>query len=407
MHNCRFCDEPLTHVFVDLGYQPLSNAILTSKQLYFPEVTYPLKVYVCLSCWLVQLPEFKQAEDIFNSDYPYYSSYSKTMVNHAKEYVDMIIPKLGLTEKSKIVEIASNDGYLLRNFPWKTLGIEPAKGPANFARSLGIPTETEFFGVEFAIQYDLNADLIIANNVLAHVPDLNDFVIALKLSLAPGGVITIEVPHLMRLIEGLQFDTIYHEHYSYFSFGTICTIFQKHGLEVFDVEELSIHGGSLRVYAQHKKPISDYVIRDFDIRKNTLLLKERQKVMNSLINYEDFQSKIEHIALNLNGFLIAQWELGRRIVSYGAAAKFNTLLNYCGIKPYLIPYVCDVSPHKQGKFLPGSHIPILKPEVLEIYKPDYILIAPWNIKDEIMEELSYVRDWGCQFVTAIPRLEIL
>lgn len=409
MHYCRFCNNPLTHVFVDLGHQPLSNSFLTSDELELPEITYPLKVYVCDFCWLVQLPTTKNADEIFNEGYAYYSSYSKTMVDHAKEYVDMIIPRLGLNSESQIVEIASNDGYLLRHFPegFKLLGIEPAEGPVIESRRKGIPTALNFFGTKFITDlYSSShgvicADLIIANNVLAHVPNLNDFVEALKMALAPDGTITIEVPHLMKLIEGRQFDTIYHEHLSYFSFTTLCRIFGAHGLVVFDVEELTIHGGSLRIYAKHEP--SDW----FSDKTRELLLREGATGIITPPYYSGFQWKINQVAVSLNSFLIANQELGARIAAYGAAAKFNTLLNYCGVKPYLIPYVCDASPHKQGKFLPGSHILILKPKALKIYRPDYILIAPWNIQDEIIEQLSYVRSWGCKFITAIPRLEVL
>jgi SAM-dependent methyltransferase len=403
---CRFCNNPLTHEFIDLINAPPSNSFLTEEQLNEPEVFYPLKLYVCDKCFLVQIDEYKKSDDIFNQDYAYFSSYSKTWLDHARKYVDMITGRLRLGAESHVMEVASNDGYLLQYFLEKQiscLGIEPSANTAQAAREKGIETLEEFFGADLAerlAQEGEKADLIIGNNVLAHVPDINDFVNGLKIALKPGGVVTMEFPHLMRLIEENQFDTIYHEHFSYLSFHTVRRFFAKHGLVIFDVEELSTHGGSLRIFAMHDKDESKPVMPNVA----ELLEKETARGMLELNYYLDFQKKADNVKYLLLSFLLEQKQNGTKVVGYGAAAKGNTLLNYCGIKKDLIRFVVDASPHKQGKFLPGSHIPVVKEDEITRFKPDYVLILPWNIKDEIIEQLSYIREWGGVFVVAVPEL---
>jgi len=406
---CRFCGTALTHEFVDLVNAPPSNSFLTKEQLSEPEVFYPLKLYVCDKCFLVQIDEYKKLDDIFNQDYAYFSSFSTTWLDHAKKYVDMITERLGLNEASHVMEIASNDGYLLQYFLKKQiscLGIEPSANTAQAARQKGIETLEEFFGAEFAAslaQKGKNADLIIGNNVLAHVPDINDFVSGLKTALKNNGVVTMEFPHLMRLIEENQFDTIYHEHFSYLSFHTVRRIFAEHGLVLFDVEELATHGGSLRIYARHdnddSKPVTSNVAE--------LLEKEAAKGMLTLDYYLGFQQKADKVKYVLLSFLLEQKKARKKVIAYGAAAKGNTLLNYCGIKKDLIKFVVDASPHKQGKFLPGSHIPVVAEEMIKLNEPHYILILPWNLKNEITNQLNYINEWGAKFVLPIPRLEIV
>jgi len=405
--NCRFCNNPLTHEFIDLINAPPSNSFLTKEQLNKPEVFYPLKLFVCDKCFLVQIEEYKKSGEIFNHDYVYFSSFSTTWLDHARKYVDIITDRLQLDDRSNIIEIASNDGYLLQYFLKKQipcLGIEPSANTAQAAREKGIDTLEEFFGTGLAeklSQKGKKADLIIGNNVIAHVPDINDFVKGLKIALKSGGVITMEFPHLMRLIEQNQFDTIYHEHFSYLSFHTVRWIFSEHGLVLFDVEELTTHGGSLRIYARHddddSKPVMPKVA--------ALVEKETARGMLKLDYYLDFQQKAGKVKYALLSFLMEQKKAGKKVAAYGAAAKGNTLLNYCGVKKDLIEFVVDASPHKQGKFLPGSHIPVVKEDEISKLKPDYILILPWNIKDEIMEQLSYMRKWGGKFVTAVPNLK--
>ena len=406
---CRFCHHKLTHEFIDLVNAPPSNSFLTRNQLNEPEVFYPLKLMVCEKCWLVQVDEYKKSDEIFSEDYAYFSSYSKSWLDHARRYVNMIIDRLGLNSRSHVVEIASNDGYLLQYFKETQipcLGIEPSANTAQAAREKGIETLEEFFGVNLARSLSLKdkkADLIIGNNVLAHVPDINDFVSGLRIALKNDGVITMEFPHLMRLIEENQFDTIYHEHFSYLSFHIVRRIFAEHGLVLFDVEELATHGGSLRIYARHdendSKPVTPNVAE--------LLEKESARGMLTLDYYLNFQQKADKVKYALLSFLIEQKKAGKKVAAYGAAAKGNTLLNYCGIKKDLIEFVVDASPHKQGKFLPGSHIPVVVEEEIEKMKPDYVLILPWNIKDEIMDQLSYIKDWGGGFVVAVPDLKMV
>lgn len=405
---CRFCGTTLTHEFIDLVNAPPSNSFLTKEQLSEPEVFYPLKLYVCDNCFLVQIKEYKKSGEIFNQDYAYFSSFSTTWLDHAKKYVDMITDRLRLGAESHVMEIASNDGYLLQHFVQRhipCLGIEPSANTAQAAREKGVDTLEEFFSADLAeklSQKGKKAYLIIGNNVLAHVPDINDFVKGLKIALNSGGVITMEFPHLKRLIEENQFDTIYHEHFSYLSFHTVRWIFAKHGLVLFDVEELTTHGGSLRIYARHDDDDSNPVTSNIA----ALMEKEATKGMLELDYYLDFQQKADKLKYAFLSFLMEQKKDGKKIAAYGAAAKGNTLLNYCGVKKDLIEFVADASPHKQGKFLPGSHISVVKEDEILKLKPDYILILPWNIKDEIIDQLSYIRKWGGKFVTAVPELKI-
>jgi 2-polyprenyl-3-methyl-5-hydroxy-6-metoxy-1,4-benzoquinol methylase len=406
--NCRFCQHKLTEEFVDMVNAPPSNSFLTEGQLSEPETFYPLKLYVCEKCWLVQIQEYKKAKEIFSGDYVYFSSYSQSWLEHAKIYVDMIIEKLGLTSLSLVIEIACNDGYLLQYFRRKhipCIGIEPSENTAEVAKEKGIDVIVDFFGERLARQLAEEgkvADLLIGNNVLAHVPNINDFVAGLKIALKPKGVITMEFPHLMRLIERNQFDTIYHEHFSYLSFRTTKAVFAAHELELFDVEELPTHGGSLRIYAKHLKdashPISSAVIE--------LEQEETRQGMFKLEYYRSFQQKIDRVKNSLVSFLIEKKRQGKKVVAYGAAAKGNTLLNYCGIKKDLLPFVVDASPHKQGKFLPGVHIPVTSEEQIHKHKPDFVLILPWNLKQEISQQLKYIRNWGGQFVVSIPEVHI-
>jgi SAM-dependent methyltransferase len=405
--NCRFCNNPLTHKFIDLANAPPSNSFLTQEQLNEPEVFYPLRLYVCDKCFLVQIDEYKKSGEIFNQEYAYFSSFSTTWLKHAKRYVDMITNRLRLDAGSHVIEIASNDGYLLQYFKAKQiscLGIEPSANTAHAAREKGIEILEAFFSAEFAAslaQKGKKADLIIGNNVLAHVPDINDFVKGLKIVLNAGGVITMEFPHLMCLIEENQFDTIYHEHFSYLSFHTVSRIFTEHGLILFDVEELSTHGGSLRIYAKHDNDDSKSVTPNI----TALLEKEAAGGIHTLDYYLNVQQKADKIKYALLLFLLEQKKYGKKVAAYGAAAKGNTLLNYCGVKNDLIEFVVDASLHKQGKFLPGSHIPVVTEKEIKRTQPDFVLILPWNIKDEIMEQLSYISQWDGMFVTAVPDLK--
>jgi len=405
---CRFCQTTLHCEFVDLLNSPLSNSYLTEEQLDLPETFYPLKLFVCEKCFLVQLKEYKKSNEIFNRDYAYFSSYSSTWLDHAKKYVEMIVDRLKLNGKSNVMEIASNDGYLLQYFKKKNipvLGIEPAANAANIAQEKGVETIVDFFGINLArklTKQNKKADLIIGNNVFAHVPDVNGFVGGLKIILKNDGVITLEFPHLMQLIENNQFDTIYHEHFSYYSFHTAKLIFEKHELELFDVEQLPTHGGSLRVYAKHKKDTSKIISSNV----MALLKEEKTRGMQTLSYYKDFQADIGKVKYDFVNFLLDQEKNRKKVAAYGAAAKGNTLLNYCGIKGDLIKFIVDASPHKQGKYLPGSHIPVVKEDEIARFKPDHVLILPWNIKDEIMEQLSYIREWGGKFVVPIPEIRI-
>lgn len=405
--NCRYCYSKLTHTFLDLGFAPPSNAYLTKDDLKKSEKYYPLKVMVCEHCWLVQTEDYAQADELFDSEYAYFSSTSSGWLIHAKEYAEKIIKKLSLNEKSFVIEVASNDGYLLKNFVDKKipcLGIEPTASTAQAAIEFGIPVVQEFFGEQLGLRLSKEgrqADLIIGNNVYAHVPDINDFTRGLRAALKPGGTITLEFPHLMRLIEFNQFDTIYHEHFSYLSLYTVQKIFKAAGLRVWNVEELCTHGGSLRIYGCHEQssrktlPIVDKI-----------LAHEVERGMQNLDIYLTFQSQADNIKNNLIEFLIKQKKLGKKIAAYGAAAKGNTLLNYAGIKPDLLPFVCDAAKAKQGKFMPGSHIPILPPAALNGGGLDYILILPWNIAPEVREQNKDLLNYGVKFVTLVPELKI-
>jgi len=371
------------------------------------EPCYPLEVYVCNNCYLVQLDEYESPEKIFY-DYPYFSSYSQIWLKHAKDYVDKMINMFGINNRSSVVEIASNDGYLLQYFVEKSvpvLGIEPAANVAEIARKKGIPTEVSFFGTETAKKLAKEgkyADLLLGNNVLAHVPNLNDFVKGLKFLLKPQGVITMEFPHLMRLMEETQFDTIYHEHFSYFSFLTVEKIFSTHGLTIFDVEELPTHGGSLRIYACHKEDKTN------NISLRCLELKQREIDAGyaSIDHYSYFSERVAALKRSILKYLIQLKEDGKTIVGYGAPAKGNTLLNYCGIGTDFIDYTVDRNPHKQGHYLPGSHIPVKAPDKVKETKPDYLFILPWNIKDEIMEQMAFIKEWGGKFVVPIPEVAV-
>lgn len=406
--NCRHCQKTLEHVFLDLGFAPPSNAYLTAEDLCRPEIYLPLKLYTCEFCWLVQTDDYAQANELFSDDYAYFSSVSRSWLDHATRYTEMICNRLGLTPASFVIEIAANDGYLLRNFvaaDIPCLGIEPAACTANVAESLGIPVVREFFGQDLAqrlFNEGRQADLVIGNNVYAHVPDINDFTRGLKTVLKPGGTITLEFPHLLRLIEGVQFDTIYHEHYSYLSLYTVKRIFEAADLRVYDVEQLSTHGGSLRVYGCHSEDS-----RQTSACVGELLSIEERGGIRKLSTYKAFQHSVEQIKDDLLVFLIEQKRSGNTVAAYGAAAKGNTLFNYAGIKPDLLPYICDASPFKQGKFLPGSHIPIMDPELLRHGKPDFVLIVPWNIAEEIMERNRHIHEEGSRFVIAIPSLHVL
>ena len=404
---CRFCSNLLKHTFVDLGMSPLSNAYLKLDTINKAEKFYPLHAYVCDKCFLVQLEEFETPDHIF-SDYAYFSSYSETWLHHAENYTELMIKRFGFNANSQVIEIASNDGYLLQYFQKQNipvLGIEPAANVAKVAEEKGIPSLVKFFGVSTAkelVNQGIQADLLLGNNVLAHVPDLNDFVAGMKIVLKPDGILTMEFPHVLRLILQNQFDTIYHEHFSYFSFLTVEKVFATHGLTLFDVEELPTHGGSLRIYGQHndgKKPISD--------RISKLKTKEIEAGLEQRSTYLSFGEQVKATKRHLLNFLIDIKNRGKSVVGYGAPAKGNTLLNYCGIRTDLLDYTVDRSPYKQGLFLPGTHIPIYHPDKIIETKPDYLLILPWNIKDEIIEQMSHIREWGGQFVVPIPQVEVI
>lgn len=405
---CRFCQTDLKVVFIDLFNSPASNSFLSAEQLNEPEFYYPLKVYTCHHCFLVQIDEYKKSDTIFDNSYVYFSSYSRTWLEHARNYVNRMVSRFGFNEKSKVIEIASNDGYLLQYFVEKgipVLGIEPASNTAEVAKSKGINSVIDFFGVRLAQQLtgqNTKADLLLGNNVLAHVPDIVDFTKGLKILLSERGAITMEFPHLVQLIENNQFDTIYHEHFSYLSFTTVKKIFEAADLEMFDVEEIPTHGGSLRIYAKHPEDRS----KEISANVITLLDKEKEKGIMDSGYYLGFQERALKIKMSLLDFLIAQKKAGKKVAAYGAAAKGNTLLNYCGIKSDLIEYVVDANPHKQNKFLPGSHIPVVNEACLKEQKPDYVIILPWNIKEEVQAQLSYIKEWGGKFVMAIPAFHI-
>lgn len=406
---CRFCKTPLTHTFIDLVNSPASNSFLTREQLNEPEVYFPLKVFTCHECFLVQVDEYKKSDSIFNSDYVYFSSYSTSWLQHAKNYTDLMTERFELNSHSQVVEIASNDGYLLQYFMEKeipVLGIEPTTNTAEVAIQKGIPTITEFFGIKLAKKLvdekNIKADLLLGNNVLAHVPDIVDFVGGMKILLSDKGVITMEFPHLMQLVNNNQFDTIYHEHFSYLSFYTVQRIFQAAGMEMFDVEEIPTHGGSLRIYAKHRE---DHT-KEITLRVSALLTKEKIQGMNGMAYYQGFQQKALQVKLELLDFLIEQKKAKRKVAAYGAAAKGNTLLNYCGVKADLIDFVVDANPNKQNKWLPASHIPVVKEEILKKEQPDFVIILPWNLREEIIAQLAYIREWGGKFVIPVPQLTI-
>lgn len=406
-NNCRFCNEKLSDTFVDLGKTPLSNSFLTKDLLNKEESEFPLHVYVCRNCFLVQLPEFESPEKIFR-DYIYFSSYSETWLEHVSNYVNYMIERFGFDKNSFVVEIASNDGCLLKYFVEKkipVLGIEPASNVAKIAEEKGIPTVSKFFNSETAVLLKKDrekADLIIGNNVLAHVPNVNDFVEGLKILLKPNGVITMEFPHILKLIQYNQFDTIYHEHFSYFSLHVAQKIFFSHDLTIFDVEEIKTHGGSLRIFVKHSENKS-HQIND---RVQKVLDKEKKFGLTNLMKYTQFRNDVKEIKGKIREFFLSAKKDGKKVVCYGAAAKGNTLLNYCQIGAEFIEYAVDKSPHKQGMFLPGSHISIKEPDEIKKTKPDYVVILPWNLKDEIMQQMQYISEWGGKFVIPIPEMKV-
>lgn len=405
-HKCRSCDATLKHRFVDLGSTPLANAYLAANQLAHPEPSYPLRAFVCAECWLVQADAFVSPEDIF-SHYAYFSSYSDSWVEHARQFTVMARKRFGLNKASQVIEVASNDGYLLRHFVEAgvpVLGIEPAENVADAARAVGVPTEARFFGQETAhdlVARGLAADIVIGNNVLAHVPDINDFVSGLSAVLKPDGVVSVEFPHLLRLIENVQFDTVYHEHFYYLSLLAVEKVFAKHGLKVFDVEELPTHGGSLRVFAC--RTACDTHAAGAGLAK--VRNDEATAGFDRTETYEAFQSRVAPIREGLLAFLREAKCNGKTVAAYGAAAKGNTLLNFCGVGTDLIEYVVDRNPHKQGHFLPGSKLPIYAPKKMEETQPDYVLILPWNIKNEVVAS-NQIGSWDGRFVVAVPELAV-
>ncbi|MBS0169877.1 MAG: class I SAM-dependent methyltransferase [Nitrospira sp.] len=405
---CRFCAAPLDKTFVDLGMSPLANSYIKASEANRMEPFYPLHVYVCSACLLVQLEEFTSPQSIFG-DYAYFSSYSESWLDHARRYVETVSERFGIGPRHHVVEIASNDGYLLQYFAQRgvpVLGVEPASNVAAVAKEKGIPTVVKFMGVKTARELakkQKRADLLIGNNVLAHVPNINDFVGGLKVLLNPKGTITMEFPHLMRLMAENQFDTIYHEHFSYLSLLAVERVFEKHGLTLFDVEELPTHGGSLRIYARHtrddSRPVGERVLE--------LRQRETQAGFGKLEYYLGFASQVEKTKRKLLSFLIEAKEQGKSVVGYGAPAKGNTLLNYCGIRTDFLEYTVDRSPYKQEHLLPGVRIPIFHPEKIRETKPDYVLILPWNIRDEVMQQMSFVKEWGGRFIVPIPEVKVL
>ena len=404
---CRFCGAKLEHTFVDLGMSPLCESFLPGEQLNQMEAFYPLHAYVCGKCFLVQLEAYVTPEHIF-SDYAYFSSYSDSWLAHAKKYTDRMVERFAIGEKSFVVELASNDGYLLQYFVEKrvpVLGIEPAANVAAVAVKKGVPSLVKFFGRETARELAAagkQADLLLGNNVLAQVPDLNDFVAGMKILLKPTGVITMEFPHLQRLMEENQFDTIYHEHFSYFSFVTAEKIFAAHGIALFDVEELPTHGGSLRIYGRHEgdaaKPVTG--------RVTELRAREQAAGTTRLETYSRFAEQVKETKRKLLEFLIAAKRNGKKIAGYGAPGKGNTLLNYCAIRTDFLDYTVDRNPYKHGRFLPGTHVPIFSPDRIRETKPDFLLILPWNLKDEIIKQNAFIREWGGKFVVPIPEIQV-
>jgi SAM-dependent methyltransferase len=405
--NCRFCHSPLTHTFVDLGMSPLCQTHITPEQLHHMEPFYPLHTYICEQCLLVQLPEFVSPAEIF-TEYAYFSSYVDALLKNASDYADLMVDRFQFGPQSQVAEIASNDGYLLQYFQKKqipVLGIEPAVNVSQVAKDKGIPVVNKFFGIQTATELAADrgqVDLLLGNNVLAHVPDINDFVGGMKLFLKPDGVITMEFPHLMQLMQDNLFDTIYHEHFSYLSLLVVERIFAFHGLTLFDVQEIDIHGGSIRIFARHteddSKPVTDRIAAFKD--------REIAFGLDRLPTYANFTEQVKETKRKLMEFLITAKQKGKTIAGYGAPGKGNTLLNYCGIRTDFLDYTVDRNPYKQGKYTPGTHIPILDPEQIRLTKPDYLLILPWNVKDEIMNQVSYIREWGGQFVVPIPEVKV-
>lgn len=407
-NKCRFCSKPLIHTFTDLGMSPLSNSYIPETKVNSMEPFYPLHAYVCDQCWLVQLLMYETSEHIF-SDYAYFSSYSESWLAHAKSYADQMRQRFKLNSASQVIEIASNDGYLLQYFKESgvpVLGIEPAANVAEVAIQAGIPSIVKFFGRKTAqelLENGIQADLLLGNNVLAHVPDLNDFVAGMKIALKPDGVITMEFPHLQKLVEHCQYDTIYHEHFSYFSFITVEQVFAKHGICLFDVEELPTHGGSLRIYGRHQEDKSKPVTA----RVQELRDRELKSGYASLDLYKSFAERVMATKRDVLSFLIEAKRQGKSVAGYGAPAKGNTLLNYCGIRSDMISYTVDRSPHKQGQYLPGTHIPVFAPDKITETKPDYVVILPWNLKDEIINQMAHIRQWGGKFVVFIPQVKVI
>jgi SAM-dependent methyltransferase len=402
---CRFCATPLRHVFADLGMTPLANSFLTASQANAMEPFFPLRAFVCERCKLVQLEQFETPDEIF-SDYAYFSSYSTTWLDHARRYAESMVALLALRPASRVVELASNDGYLLQYFQQAgipVLGIEPAANVAAVANERGIPTRVEFFGLASAtaLREEGGADLLLGNNVLAHVPDINDFVAGMKVLLAPGGTITMEFPHLLRLIDESQWDTIYHEHFSYLSWLTVREVFAAHGLRLFDVEELPTHGGSLRIYGAHADDP-----REETERARELLERELAAGLDRLETYTAFGEQVKGDKLDILAFLIELRRDGQRIAGYGAPAKGNTMLNYCGVGTEIVEFTCDLNPHKQDHLLPGTHIPIRSPDAIRAERPDVVLILPWNLREEIIDQLSFIREWGGRFAARAPALTL-
>jgi len=405
---CRFCNRELYYKLISMGAAPLSNSFLSQEQLKEMEPFFPLEVYVCDNCFLVQTAEYATPQDIFNRNYPYFSSYSDSWLQHCQNYVNKMIMLFNINESTQVVEIASNDGYLLQYFVKNqipVLGIEPTASTANVAINRGIPTIKRFFGSHTATYLQSQrrcADLLIGNNVLAHVPDINDFVSGLKILLKPQGILTMEFPHLMKLMDRIQFDTIYHEHFSYFSLISVQKIFSAHGLKIFDVEEISTHGGSLRIYACHKENNSQLI----SMKVKQLTTQEIKAGYTNIDHYLHFEEKVRALKREILLFLILACESGKTIAAYGAPAKGNTLLNYCGIGSDIISFTVDKNPYKQGLFLPGSHIPIKAVDMIEKVRPDYIIILPWNLSEEITEQLAQARKWGAKFITLIPHVKV-
>jgi SAM-dependent methyltransferase len=404
---CRFCETELSELFLDLGSAPPSNAFLTAADLNAAEVYFPLRLFTCPSCFLVQVDEVQKHDALFSSSYAYFSSYSRTWLAHAENYVHAAAGRLGLDQASLVMEVASNDGYLLqyvKALGIPCVGVEPTASTAAVARERGIESIERFFGRAFALEFVAErraVDLVIGNNVLAHVPDINDFVAGLAAVLSADGVVTVEFPHLLQLVSHNQFDTVYHEHFSYFSLHTALRIFAAHGLRIWDVEELPTHGGSLRLWAAR-----DGSSRQTAAAVGALLAREAAAGMTEMDFYRGFQPLADSIKNDFLAFLLECKRTGKRVGGYGAAAKGNTLLNYAGVKPDLLPFVVDASPHKQGLYLPGSHIPVVPEAKLRADRPDFVVIFPWNLRQEVTEQLHYIREWGGQFVTAVPTMVV-